>query len=55
MKDAGFLVLCAYENIRVASTILLVACDGTSVASGDGMQTAALADCERLRTNVRHA
>ena len=23
--------------------------------SGDGMQTAALADCERLRTNMRHA
>ena len=22
---------------------------------GDGMQTAALADCERLRTNRRHA
>ena len=25
------------------------------VRSGDGMQTAALADCERLRTNRRHA
>ena len=23
--------------------------------AGDGMQTAALADCERLRTNMRHA
>ena len=23
--------------------------------TGDGMQTAALADCERLRTNRRHA
>ena len=22
---------------------------------GDGMQTAALADCERLRANMRHA
>ena len=29
--------------------------DGWWAAHGDGMQTAALADCERLRTNMRHA
>ena len=30
-------------------------CGGWERAPGDGMQTAALADCERLRTNRRHA